>query len=282
MGSFRYLLLSLLSFLIVFTFTACDDGGSTDNTVECSVPTECKANQDCVFNSLTAEKGVCVNRVVCEANTDCSDGLLCADDADKKFCGTKEVFGIKAITLDDAKKDEPYKDKDGNMVKLEVVGSQAAFYFEVVDPTKLPAGLELSAEGNLSGTVTADLGEYTFKVKAVNGPKDAAHYYNYREATEELTIKVVEGAVTCKVDSCTEANKGVCNVVDGAIVCSCDTGYQDNDDNGTCEVTCAMSNLGCTDTQHCDDASMASRFIVFSRYRRDICGMGRNGFLYGK
>ena len=264
MGSFRYLLLSLLAFLIVFTVTSCDDGGSTTKTVECAVPTECKANQDCVFDSLTAEKGVCTNRVVCEANTDCSDGLLCADDAGSKFCGTREVFGIKSITLDDAKKDEFYP-----IVKLEVTGSQAEYSFEVLDSTKLPAGLELSPEGNLSGTITADIGEYTFTVKATNGPKDAAHYYNYREATEELTIKVVEGAVTCKVDSCTEAHKTVCSVENDAIVCSCDTGYQDNDDNGTCEETCGMSNLGCTDTQHCDDTAGTATCVCNENWQDD-------------
>jgi len=272
MGSFRYLLLSLLAFLVVFTITSCGDDENGSDTVKCVTPTDCKLNQDCVFDSLTVEKGICANRVVCTSVSDCSNGLKCADDGDEKFCGTREVFGIKAMTLVDAKKGEEYKDSDGNTVTLELDGSEAEFYFEVVDPTKLPAGLEVSSEGNLTGVITADVGEYTFTVKAVNGPSDAKKYYNYRTATEELTLKVVDPAVKCETDSCPDTNKGVCDDSTGVIVCSCDTGYQDNNDDGTCEETCGMSNLGCTDTEHCDDASGTPECVCNDDWKDDDNG----------
>jgi len=236
MVNFRYLILSLLSFLLVFTITGCEGDDKIEDAVKCTAPTDCKASQDCKFESLVVTSGVCVKRKVCDANDDCSDGLDCSDD---KYCGSKDVFEIKEAALEDAMKDADYS------FKLEVTSNSAAYYFELLDGSVLPDGLALSDDGTISGKVTANLGTYTFTVRAVNGPKNSEFYYNHRKVTAELTIKVVGNTVSCKEDSCKEANKGVCDDSTGEIVCSCDAGYQDSNSDATCNATCETAALNC-------------------------------------
>ncbi len=58
---------------------------------------------------------------------------------------------------------------------------------------------------------------------------------------------------------------GVCREEDGQPVCECDTGYQDNDQDGSCNPTCAFAGLSCPEGEICSDASGLSICVSGTR-----------------
>lgn len=69
-------------------------------------------------------------------------------------------------------------------------GLECDFAYALSSDTTLPAGLSLSANGMITGTVTAPAGSYTFKVKATEaGDVAAASAYSVPEVTFTITVK---------------------------------------------------------------------------------------------
>ncbi len=307
MQSFRVLLLAILVGLLFFT------GCESDPTpvVTCSADTPCeKDTQECEYLTLTADKGVCVDKVVCEDNDGCV-GRNCNDFNGNKYCGSTGDFSIKEATLPDATVNEVYVD-----VTLEVENNNGENYFFLKDGAgTLPNGLKLSDEGVISGTATGEVKDYTFTVVAVNAAKNAAKFYNVRQAEREFSITLHEENL-CKDVTCNGVNEE-CNMDDGECVCStgflrnvnteicetetpctttqcsgftecvvednaglcvCSAGYQDNDENGTCKKDCDTAALTCSTHMECSDAEGLAECVCSEGYAGDTCTDCADGF----
>jgi hypothetical protein len=59
----------------------------------------------------------------------------------------------------------------------------------------------------------------------------------------------------CAPNPCTAAHRTRCVPSGSTHECRCDTGYQDNDGDGTCAPTCATAGLSCGTDQVCSDAA---------------------------
>ena len=93
---------------------------------------------------------------------------------------------------------------------------------------------------------------------------------------------------TCQPNSCN--NHGTCDDTSGSPVCTCDTGYagatcdqcdigyQDNDNNDTCEPNCATSGLDCGDHGSCSDASGTAFCICDTGYTGATCDTCDTGY----
>ncbi len=64
----------------------------------------------------------------------------------------------------------------------------------------------------------------------------------------------------------------------GALCDVCDTGYQDNDVNGTCQPTCATSGLNCGSHGTCDDSSGTAQCRCQTGYAGAVCDVCDTGY----
>ncbi len=83
---------------------------------------------------------------------------------------------------------------------------------------------------------------------------------------------------TCEADTCTDANKTVCNVVGGIAVCSCDDGYHDN--NGVCDIDETCEADTCTETHKtvCNVAGGIAECSCDEGYTGDSCDTCATGY----
>ena len=93
---------------------------------------------------------------------------------------------------------------------------------------------------------------------------------------------------TCEADSCNY--HGTCDDSTGVVVCTCDTGYvgdtcdqcdtgyQDNDSNGTCLPDCANSGLDCGNHGTCDDLSGTAVCVCDTGYTGNDCSQCDTGY----
>ena len=232
--------------LLAYLMTSCS-GQEGPRVLDCNTLKDCRVNQNCEYNSIDTESGVCSNRIPCKSDGDCFENMVCTEDGENKYCGTRNVFSIIEQVLPDAPKGKEY-----SFSKFKVENNNfTSYYFEIRSDTKLPQGLSLTTDGEIKGIPTANVGEYSFVVVAYNGPKDSTHYYNYRTAVKEFKINIIKtcdkGYIgencdlcdagyhkvgnncvideVCNNNSCTETHKTTCDVVNGIIECSCDDGF---------------------------------------------------------
>jgi hypothetical protein len=96
------------------------------------------------------------------------------------------------------------------------------------------------------------------------------------------------GKQTCEADSC--SGHGSCDDSSGKIVCTCEAGfggdrcetcaagYQDNDQDGSCQPGCAHQTLGCGVGGDCDDSSGAVSCVCHAGYVGDLCESCDSGY----
>lgn len=171
----------LFIILIFFSLVSCDETG----TSTCDSPADCIKSEECRFDTIDSEGGICTPRQACQKDSNCDDGRLCLPDETNFYCGSRRPINLNIALLDDALQYTPYS------AQLILEGASAVHSFQVMSG-KLPQGITLSLDGLISGTTTATPDFYTFKIRVLHGPTDATYFYNYRILETELSLHLKE------------------------------------------------------------------------------------------
>ena len=95
---------------------------------------------------------------------------------------------------------------------------------------------------------------------------------------------------TCATSGLSCGDFGACSDNSGVAICVCDegytgsncnscaTGYQDFDNNGTCELTCAGAGLSCGAFGQCDDTGGTATCVCGTGYDGETCNVCASGY----